>query len=127
MDQLYIKPQIYLDIVDAVKPDLTIIDFSIGIEGDGPTRGSGGITVDMKNRLGSWLILASTDIMAADATTARIMRYNVGDVKQLQMGYKMGLGEINEDSIQIVGEKINDVRVDWKHAELRNQTLHSQL
>jgi uncharacterized protein (DUF362 family) len=112
--------QIYLDIVDAVKPDLTIVDFSIGIEGDGPTMGSGGITVNMKERLGSWLVLASTDIMAADATTARIMSYNINDIKQLQMGYSMGLGEIREGAIEIVGEKIKDVRVNWLPANLKN-------
>jgi uncharacterized protein (DUF362 family) len=116
--------QIYLDIVDAVKPDLTIIDFSIGIEGDGPTMGSGGRTVNMKNRLGSWLVLASTDIMAADATTARIMSYNVNDVVQLQMGYSMGLGEIREQAIEIVGEKIKDVRVNWQPAKLKNQATN---
>ena len=113
--------QIYLDIVDAIKPDLTIVDFSIGIEGDGPTIGSGGISVNMQERLGSWLVLASTDIMAADATTARVMSYDVGGIKQLQMGYDMGLGEIREESIEIIGEKIEDVCVDWVPASLRNQ------
>jgi uncharacterized protein (DUF362 family) len=113
--------QIYLDIVEAVKPDLTIIDFSIGVEGDGPTMGSGGITVDMKERLGSWLVIASTDIMAADATTARIMSHNVSDIRQLRMGYEMGLGEIHEQSIEIAGEKIVDVRVEWLSARLKNQ------
>ena len=113
--------QIYLDIVNAIKPDLTIIDFSIGIEGDGPTMGSGGITVNMQERLGSWLVLASTDIMAADATTARVMSYDVGDIIQLQMGYDMGLGEIRKESIEIIGEKIEDVRVDWEPANLGNQ------
>ena len=44
--------QIYLDVVEALKPDLTVIDFSIGIEGNGPTTDSGGTTLDMKNRLG---------------------------------------------------------------------------
>jgi len=65
--------QVYLDIVKARKVDLSLIDFSIGIEGDGPSRGQGGKTVDMKQRLGSWAIIASADIMAADATAARVM------------------------------------------------------
>ena len=119
--------QIYLDIVDAIKPDLTIVDFSIGIEGDGPTVGSGGLKVNMKERLGSWVVLASTDIMAADATTARIMSYNVPNVKQLRMGYDMGLGEIREESIEIVGERIENVRVDWLVANLRNKVLPHRL
>ena len=33
---------VYLDIVKSIKPDLSIIDFSIGIEGDGPTTNVGG-------------------------------------------------------------------------------------
>jgi len=82
--------QIYLDIVNGVKPDLAIIDFSIGVEGDGPTLGHGGRTVNMKNRLGSWLVLASTDLMAADATAARIMSHNVANVKELGMGLTWG-------------------------------------
>lgn len=116
--------QIYLDIVNAVKPDLSIIDFSIGVEGDGPTMGSGGRTVNMKQRLGSWLVLASSDIMAADATTARIMSHSIGDIRQLQMGYAMGLGEIREESIEIVGESIENVRVSWIPARLKNQALY---
>lgn len=111
--------QIYLDIVDAIKPDLAIIDFSIGIEADGPTTGSGGRTVNMKDRLGSWLLLASTDLMAADATAARIMNHDVDKMKQLTMGYDIGLGEIRKESIEILGEKLDDLVVDWKAAKLR--------
>jgi uncharacterized protein (DUF362 family) len=113
--------QIYLDIVNGVKPDLAIIDFSIGVEGDGPTLGHGGRTVNMKNRLGSWLVLASTDLMAADATAARIMSHNVANIKQLGMGFEMGLGEIREESIAVVGAKLDDLRVAWQPATLKNR------
>ena len=112
--------QIYLDIVDALRPDLTIIDFSIGIEGNGPTTGNGGTTVNMSDRLGSWLILASTDIVAADATAARIMNHNVSNIDQLTMGHLMGLGAINEESITIIGENLNDLKVNWSPANLMN-------
>ncbi|UCE48194.1 MAG: hypothetical protein JSW47_21665 [Phycisphaerales bacterium] len=54
--------QVYLDIVKGKKTDLSIIDFSIGIEGDGPSIGLGCRTMNMKERLGSWAIIASTDI-----------------------------------------------------------------
>ncbi|MFQ5750974.1 MAG: DUF362 domain-containing protein [bacterium] len=113
--------QIYLDIVNAVKPDLAIIDFSIGLEGDGPTTGHGGRTVNMKDRLGSWLLLASTDLMAADATAARIMSHKVADIRQLSMGSAMGLGEIREDAIEVVGERLDDLRVQWAPARLKNR------
>jgi uncharacterized protein (DUF362 family) len=111
--------QVYLDIVKSIKPDLSIIDFSIGIEGDGPTTNWGGTTLDMKERLGSWAIIASTDIMAADATATRIMNHDTQEIKQLSMGFKMGLGEIREEAIELLGEKIDNLRTTWKPAQLK--------
>jgi uncharacterized protein (DUF362 family) len=114
--------QIYLDVVAGVQPDLAVIDFSIGIEASGPTLRNGlGRTVDMRNRLGSWLVLASTDIMAADATAARIMSHSVSQVTQLGMGFDMGLGEIRQDRIQMIGESLESLRVEWEPANLENQ------
>ena len=110
--------QVYLDIVKGVKPDLSIIDFSIGLEGNGPSKSQGGTTVNMRERLGSWAVIASTDIMAADATAARIMSHDTKRVKQLTMGFDMGLGEIREQSIEILGEKLDNLRVDWKSAKM---------
>ena len=105
-----------------MKPDLAVVDFSIGVEGDGPSVGTNnGSTVDMRERLGSFLVLASTDIVAADATAARIMDHNVYDVTQLRMASEMRLGEINESLIEIVGERLRDLQVEWEHATLRNQ------
>ena len=110
--------QIYLDIVNAVKPDLAIIDGSICVEGNGPAVLDGqGSTVDMRERLGSWLLLASTDLVAADATAARIIRHEVSSIRQLTMANAMGLGEIDEGSIEIIGERLDNLRVDWIPAE----------
>jgi uncharacterized protein (DUF362 family) len=111
--------QPFLDIVKGVKPDLAIIDFSIGIEANGPTKGQGGKTVDMKERLGSWAILASTDIMSADATAARVMNHDVNEVRQLVMGFEMGLGEIREEAIEVTGERLDNLRVEWKPARIK--------
>jgi uncharacterized protein (DUF362 family) len=112
-----ILAQAFLDVVAAQKPDLAIIDFSIGVEGDGPTvGGSYGRTVDMRDRLGSWLMLASKDIMAADATAARMMSHTVSDVAQLTRGYAMGLGEINEESIELIGESLSSITMPWQRA-----------
>ena len=110
--------QVYLDIEKGIKTDLSIIDFSIGIEGNGPTRSWGGTTVDMKDRLGKWAVVASPDIMAADATAARIMNHDVTGISQLTMGFDMGLGEIREASIEIVGEKLDNLRTHWNKARL---------
>jgi uncharacterized protein (DUF362 family) len=111
--------RVYLDIVRGLKPDLSIIDFSIGIEGDGPTRSWGGRTIDMKERIGSWGLIASTDMMAADATAVRIMDHDPAKIAHLAMGSEMGLGEIQDQAINIVGENIDNLRSVWKPAELK--------
>lgn len=114
--------QIYLDVVAAVKPDLAIIDFSYGVEGDGPTTGAGeGETVDVRSRLGSWLILASTDLVAADATAARIMSHDADSITQLRMAHEMGLGEYRRGRIELVGERLDDLRIEWRPARLKNR------
>jgi uncharacterized protein (DUF362 family) len=114
--------QIYLDVVAAVKPDLSIIDFSVGLEGNGPAIGPmGGKQVDMKERLGAWVLVASTDPVAADATTARIMSFDPNDIDQLTMARDMGLGVIHEGKIEVLGERIEDLQVNWEAAVLQNQ------
>ena len=111
--------QVYLDIIKSIQPDLSIIDFSIGLEGDGPSISLGGATLNVKDRLGSWAIVASTDVMAADATAVRIMSHDTNQVKHLAMGHEMGLGQIHEMSIEITGEKLDNLRVPWKSAGLK--------
>jgi len=113
--------QVYLDIVKAIKPDLSIVDFSVCLESNGPSVGQGGKTVDVKKRIGSWAVIASKDIMAADATAARIMSHDVKKIKQLTMGYKMGLGQIDERSIEIVGEKLDKLAMKWKPAQIKGR------
>jgi uncharacterized protein (DUF362 family) len=116
---------IYLDIVQGIKPDLAIIDFSIGVEGNGPNLSHGGVTVDLRDRLGYWLLLASTDLVAADATAARIMSHNPSWISQLVMGYERGMGEIREDRIELLGARLDDLRVPWSRARLQNQLQSS--
>jgi hypothetical protein len=64
--------------------------------------------------------------MAADATAARIMSHDVKKVRQLGMGFEMGLGEIRKQSIEIVGEKLDGLRVDWKPARMKGRMAQAQ-
>jgi uncharacterized protein (DUF362 family) len=114
---------IYLDMVQGVQPDLAIVDFSIGVEGNGPNLSHGGRTVNMRSRLGSYLVLASTDLVAADTTAAWIMSHDPGDVVQLGMAYSRGLGEARLKRIQVSGRSLRDLRVPWAPAQARNQQL----
>jgi hypothetical protein len=52
--------------------------------------------------------------------TGRVMSQNADDVKQIVMGYEMGLGEMREGSIEIDGEKLDNLRVQWRPAKLVN-------
>lgn len=111
--------QSFLDIVRGLRPNFTIIDCSVCCEGNGPhvLPGYWGETVDMRDRLGDWLILASKDLVAADATAARIIEHDVAKISHLQMAYEQGLGQIQEDRIEILGEPLDRLRVAWKFAE----------
>lgn len=116
--------RLYIDLARAAAPDLAIIDFSIGVEGNGPTTGNGGTTVDMMSRLGSWLLLASTDVVAADATAARIMNHEaayVGDI--LPMARGAGMGAICASSIEILGAQLEDLTVGWLPAAVVYQHM----
>jgi uncharacterized protein (DUF362 family) len=112
--------RLYLDLAWAVKPDLAIIDASIGLEGDGPTCGDAlGTPVDMSSRLGSWLLLASTDPVAADATAARVINHD--DVYAegiLSVAQMEGLGLSSADAIEIDGAGLDELRVEWRPAKL---------
>jgi uncharacterized protein (DUF362 family) len=111
--------QCFLDINHALQPVFTIIDGSICCEGNGPhvLPGFWGETVDMKERLGSYLVLASNDLAAADATVARIIGLDVSTITYLQAAYRQGLGQINEDMIDLDGATLANLRVPWKSAQ----------
>jgi uncharacterized protein (DUF362 family) len=118
--------RLYIDIASAARPDLAIIDFSIGMEGNGPTTSNGGAPVDMRSRLGSWLLLASTDLVAADATAARVMSQEVTYVGRiLPMARQAGMGALCESSIELVGAELEDLRVDWRPAEVSSSARHA--
>ncbi len=105
----------FLDVCTALQPDLTIVDASIGLEGTGPwARPNEGVRVDLRHRLGDWLVLASFDPVAADATAARVIGHDPHTVRHLARAYDGGLGQIRNDMITVVGPPIADVRVEWR-------------
>ncbi len=109
----------FLDVVDAIRPHLAIIDASICCEGNGPwVRGDAGRTVDMRERLGDWLMLASTDLVAADVTAARIVGQDYRAVPHLVSAYDQGLGQAGADLITLDGATLDDLRVEWEPARI---------
>lgn len=80
-----------------IPPHLSVIDGFEGMEGDGPTNGE-------KVALG--LAWASTDFVACDSVTARIMGFDPSQIGYLSYCYQKGLGEGDLSKIEIVGENI---------------------
>jgi uncharacterized protein (DUF362 family) len=112
--------QVLVDINKAVGIDFAITDFSLGCEGNGPhvLPGWWGTTVDVRDRLGTWMLLASTDPVALDATSTRVISLNAEDVTHVRLAYEQGLGQILEDKITLSGATLDEIRMPWQAPQL---------
>ncbi len=82
------------------RPDLTIMDGIVGMEGNGPVDGR-------SKRMN--LVLASEDAIAMDLVCCKIMRVNPVQVEHIQKACYYGLGECKWSNIKVVGERIENV------------------
>ncbi|MBW2617740.1 MAG: DUF362 domain-containing protein [Deltaproteobacteria bacterium] len=89
------------DLMLALKPRLTVVDAIICQEGVGPIFGD---PVEMD------LILAGKDLVAVDAVSGRLIGYEPEEVMLTTMGAKAGLGVMEADQIEVVGEVLESVR-----------------
>ncbi len=112
--------QVLVDISKAVGIDFAITDFSIGCEGNGPhvLPGWWGTPVDVRDRLGSWMLLASADPVALDATSTRAIGLDPQDVKHVRLAYEQGLGQMREEKITLPGATLNEIRMPWQAPEM---------
>jgi uncharacterized protein (DUF362 family) len=93
---------VVVDINTVLKPAFTVIDGFVGMEGSGPVDGT---PVQMN------LIIAGTDVVATDATAARVMGFNPYEIKHIRRAFEKGLGR---SEAQIVGEKLETVKRAFK-------------
>jgi uncharacterized protein (DUF362 family) len=91
--------KVIVDINTVLKPTLTVIDGFVGMEGRGPV---GGTPVKMD------LIIAGKDVVATDATAARVMGFEPMEIAHIRKAYEKGLG--NVDNIEVLGSKLDDVK-----------------
>ena len=89
------------DLMSAVKPRLTVVDAIICQEGMGPIYGD---PVEMD------LILASRDLVAADTVCGAIIGYQPEELKLSVEAAKRGLGIMDPERIEVVGEKVDSVK-----------------
>ena len=87
--------QCIADLNSAVRPQLTIVDAIRILADNGPTGGS----LDDVKRLDT--IIASADVVAADAYATGLFGLKPTDVNYIKLGADMGLGTLDLGSIQI--------------------------
>jgi uncharacterized protein (DUF362 family) len=98
--------KVVVDINTVIKPALTVIDGFVAMEGRGPTDGT---PVKMD------LIIAGKDVVATDATAARVMGFDPAEISHIRTAAQKGLGNI--DNIEIVGSKLEDVKRVFKRSK----------
>ena len=84
-----------------LKPELSVIDGSVAMEGNGPVMGT---------PLNLGVAAAGTDPVATDAVAASVMGFDPLEIGYLNHIDKEGLGTAHLSEIEVVGSKISDVR-----------------
>jgi len=95
---------VYLN--ETVRQHLIIADGIVAMEGLGPIHGKPvdlGLTISGKNPI------------TVDAASCHIMGFNPYAVEPLWKAHQKGLGEIDPQRIQFLGEKIEDVKMNFSH------------
>lgn len=90
-----------VDVLEAVRPDLSIIDAVVGMEGDGPSSGA-------PKELG--FLAAGVDPVALDSVCASIIGLEPRRIRYLLMAAERGLGVMDEERIEIVGAEQDQLR-----------------
>jgi uncharacterized protein (DUF362 family) len=109
--------EVLVDINLAVKPRFSVVDGTVCLEGNGPKSGKPKV-LD--------LILASGDIVAADAVQARIMGFDPAEIQSITNCAGAGCGQYEKNKILVVGEKIEDVKSRFQPAKHNPVSLTEQ-
>jgi uncharacterized protein (DUF362 family) len=101
-------PKTVIDANQVMLPHFVIVDGTIGLEGKGgPLSGK---PVHMG------LILAGRDPVAVDTVTSMIMGFGPGELPYLQAASEAGIGVYDINSIEVMGNSIEEVRVPFERA-----------
>ena len=90
-----------IDLLSVLKPKLAVVDAIICQEGIGPIFGR---PVEMD------LILAGKDLVAVDAVCARLIGYEPGETLLTVNAAARGLGVMDPDRIELLGEPLEQVQ-----------------
>ena len=119
------KPKLHEKLVEillflnrTIHQNLIIVDGIVGMQGLGPIQGS---PVDLG------LIISGLNSVTVDAICCYIMGINPYAVEPLWKAYEAGIGEINMNRIQIIGEKINDVSKKFDYPTFSSRNIFTAL
>ena len=102
-----------VDLTAALPPYLTIVDDLTAMEGLGPLEGT---PVDLG------IIMAGSNPTAVDATAARIMEFDPEKVEYIRYAHEAGQGPIAAEEIEILGNRIEEVKYPFKTSEPQSKT-----
>ena len=91
----------------SIGPDLTVIDGTVGMQGNGPVFG---------HPIESGVALASADRIAADIVGLQVMGFQLSQVGYLW--YCAQIRDLGDDDIEVVSETIDSCRVPYEPHEL---------
>jgi uncharacterized protein (DUF362 family)/NAD-dependent dihydropyrimidine dehydrogenase PreA subunit len=90
-----------VDIYSVSKPQLTVVDGFLAMEGNGP--GAGDVVDDLK------IILAGYDGVALDTLVCKIIGLDPAKVLYIEKGTQKGIGSSNLEEFEIIGQSIESV------------------
>jgi len=99
-----------VDIYSVSKPQLTVIDGYICMEGQGPSSGDA-VKLD--------LILAGYDPVALDSVVCKIIGFDPSEVLYLAKAEQKELGSTDLEKVEIIGKSIKDVYRKFKRPKLK--------
>lgn len=102
-----------VDVYANIKTHFNVVDGVVGVEGDGPNVPKG-----KPKPLG--IILAGEDGLAVDAVGCTIMGIHPWKVAHLRLAAERGLGTIELDEINVLGEPIEKIKNPFEKPVLRN-------
>lgn len=102
----YIRPAAFsnkiVDLLEVMKPRLSIVDGVIGMEGEGPAAGS-------PRKVGC--IVAGSDPVSVDAVSTAVLGLDPLDVDTTRIAHERGLGEGDLSAIRIRGAPLDALRL----------------
>lgn len=106
--------QSIVDLNHIALPELTIMDGTVSMEGNGPASG---------DPVGLGIIMASTDTVACDRVASEIMGFGEDEIEYIKLAGEQGLGCFNLSQITVLGEKIEHVKRPFKRTTLNVDAL----